>query len=223
MIHVCPSSRVKTNVGRIPLLVSLILPLAAADSSSLNRTLKGVEERYNRAQTLEIGFSEAYSAQGKTRKPESGTLYLRKPGRMRWQYSTPAGKLILSDGKFFYIILPDTARVQKMKTRESEDMRAPLAFLLGRLHFEKDFQNFQSKPAGEDTIIDAEPKSPDLPYSHVEFEVTPEFEIRRVIVTGQDHSVFDFHFDHEKLNPLLDAKLFRFTAPPGAIVEETLN
>ena len=185
--------------------------------------LKGVEERYNRAQTLQIAFSEAYTAQGKTRKPESGTLFLRKPGRMRWQYTAPAGKLILSDGKFFYVVVPDSPRVQKMKTRESEDMRAPLAFLLGRLRFEKDFQNFQSKPAGADTVIDADPKSPDLPYSHVEFEVTPQYEIRRVIVTGQDHSVFDFHFDQEKLNPPLDSKLFQFVAPPGAIVEEAVN
>ncbi len=195
----------------------------AADDAGLNQTLKAVEDRYNHAQTLQIHFSEAYTSQGKTRKPETGTLYLRKPGRMRWQYTAPEGKLFLSDGKFLYLIVPDSKRVQKMKTKESEDMRAPLAFLLGRLHFQRDFQHFQSHPEGAGEWVSAEPKSPDLPYTQVEFEVTQQFEIRRVKVTGQDHSVLDFHFDGEKLNPQIDGKLFQFSLPPGGILEETLN
>jgi outer membrane lipoprotein carrier protein len=197
--------------------------LLSADDAGLRQTLKSVEDRYNHAQTLQINFSEAYTTQGKTRKPETGTLYLRKPGRMRWQYTAPAGKLFLSDGKFLYLVVPDSKRVQKMKTKESEDMRVPLAFLLGRLHFQRDFQNFQSHPEGAGEWVSAEPKSADLPYTQVEFEVTPQFEIRRVKVTGQDHSVLDFHFDDEKLNPQIDGKLFQFSLPPGGILEETLN
>ena len=192
-------------------------------AEDLGRTLKGVEDRYNHAQTLQLSFREGYKAQGKTRKPENGMLFLRKPGRMRWQYTSPAGKLFLSDGKFVYLIAPDSNRVQKMKTKASEDMRAPLAFLLGRLHFDKDFQNFQSRPEGPDTWITAEPKSPDLPYTKVEFLVTPQYQIRRLLVTGQDLSLLDFQFDQEKLNPTLDSKLFQFELPPGAVVEEQLN
>jgi outer membrane lipoprotein carrier protein len=203
--------------------VWLTVGLALADDAGLTRTLKTIEDRYNHAQTLEILFSEGYTAQGRTRKPESGTLFLRKPGRMRWQYSSPAGKLFLSDGKYLYMVTPDSNRVQKMKTKESEDMRAPLAFLLGRLHFERDFHHFQTRSEGANTWITAEPKSPDMSYTLVEFEVTPKFEIRRLKVTGQDHSVFDFHFDQEKLNPPLDRKLFQFELPPGAVVEETVN
>jgi outer membrane lipoprotein carrier protein len=203
--------------------VWLVAGTAFCADHGLKRTLKAVEERYNHAQTLQIAFSEAYSAQGKTRKPESGTLFLRKPGRMRWQYTSPAGKVFLSDGKFLYLIVPDSPRVQKMKTKESEDMRAPLAFLLGRLHFEKDFRDFQARPEGEDLWITADPKSPDLPYNKVEFQVTPKFEIRRVRVTGQDLSIMDFRFDQEKLNPPLDSKLFQFELPSGSMVEEILN
>ena len=196
---------------------------ALCADTSLSHTLKAVEDRYNKAQTLQLGFSEVYKAQGKARKPETGVLFLRKPGRMRWQYSSPAGKLFLSDAKFMYLVTPDSNRVQKTKAKETEDMRAPLAFLLGRLHFEKDFQNFQSRPEGADTWISAEPKSPDLPYTKVEFQVTPQFEIRRLLVTGQDLSVFDFQFDQEKLNPPLDSKLFQFQLPPGSMIEELDN
>ena len=197
--------------------------IALPADTGLARTLRGVEDRYNRAQTLQIAFNEEYRAQGKTWKPESGTIFLRKPGRMRWQYDSPKGKVFLSDGKFVYLITPDSNRVQKMKAKETEDMRAPLAFLLGRLHFEKDFQNFQSRPEGADTWISAEPKSPDLPYTKVEFQVTPEAMIRRVQVTGQDLSVVDFQFEQEKLNPPLDGKLFEFQLPPGSMLEESSN
>jgi outer membrane lipoprotein carrier protein len=203
--------------------VWLLASTALWADSGLSRTLKGVEERYNHAQTLEIVFSEGYRAQGKARKPESGTLYLRKPGRMRWQYASPAGKLFLSDGKWVYLVTPDSNRVQKMKVKESDDMRAPLAFLLGRLHFEKDFRNFQTRTEGPDTWITADPKSADLPYTKVEFQVTPQFQIRRVVVTGQDLSVLDFQFDQEKMNPPLDSKLFQFELPAGAVVEEQIN
>jgi outer membrane lipoprotein carrier protein len=207
----------------VALLVWLAAGTAFCADPGLMRLLKNVEERYNRAQTLQVTFTEGYTAQGKNRKPESGDLLLRKPGRMRWQYTSPAGKLLLSDGKFLYLIVPDSPRVQKMKAKETEDMRAPLAFLLGRLHFEKDFRGFQSRPEGADTWISAEPKSPNLPYTNVEFQVSPQFEIRRVKVTGQDLSVFDFHFDQEKLNPPLDGKLFEFQLPSGMAIEEIVN
>ena len=80
------------------------------------RTLKGIEDRYNRTQTLQLSFTESYKLQGRSRV-EKGELFLRKPGRMRWQYSSPAGKLFLSDGKWIYTILPDSNRIQKMKAK----------------------------------------------------------------------------------------------------------
>ena len=208
---------------RLALLVWLAADVLLPAETNLSKTLQAIEDRYNHAQSLQIAFSEGYTAQGKTWKPESGVLFLRKPGRMRWEYDSPKGKLFLSDGRFVYLVVPDSNRVQKMKAKETEDMRAPLAFLLGRLHFEKDFQNFQSRPEGNDTWITAEPKSPDLAYTKVEFQVTPQMQIRRLLVTGQDHSRHDFHFDQEKLNPALDGKLFHFELPPGAMLEEAVN
>ena len=180
------------------------------------RTLKAVEDRYNRAQTLQIAFSEGYSAQGKTRKPEIGTLFLRKPGRMRWQYTSPAGKLFLSDGKFVYVVLPDSPRVRKMKAKETEDMRAPLAFLLGRLQFQNDFREFRTQPDGDDVFITAIPKSDKLPYTEVTFLVSPDFVIRWLRVRGQDGSDLEFAFAGEKKNPPIGDAMFRFAPPPGA-------
>lgn len=199
----------------------LLLPLAVCAFGAdlnLDAFLKAVEARYNRAQTLEVSFNEAYKGTGQPRRAESGKLTLRKPGRMRWDYTTPKGKLFVSDGKYLWLFTPANNRVEKMKMKESEDMRAPLAFLLGKLNFGKEFRNISARAEGNDTRIAAEPASDNLPYTTVEFVVTSESRIRYLKVTGFDKSVLEFEFDQEKLNPALDAKLFQFQVPPGAEV-----
>ncbi|HVW83790.1 MAG TPA: outer membrane lipoprotein chaperone LolA, partial [Bryobacteraceae bacterium] len=151
---------------------------------------------------------------------ESGVLYLRKPGRMRWEYASPAGKVFLSDGKEVYLYNPDDRRATKSKLKESEDMRAPLAFLLGKLDFSREFKSFKTIAEGADTWIIAEPKSPNLAYTRVEFLAAPDGTIRRVRVTGQDRSRLEFVFTHEQLNAPVTPALFTFRVPPGVEVVE---
>lgn len=193
---------------------------AFAADPGLDKLLKNVENRYNKAKTLEVLFNESYTPQGKPQRSESGRLMLRKPGRMRWEYSQPKGKLFVSDGKFLWLYTPADNRAEKMKLQESDDMRAPLAFLLGRLNFDKDFRNLQARPDAAGTRITAEPKTDNLPYTAVEFVVAPDYQIREVKVTGFDNSILAFAFDREKVGPPFDAKLFQFKAPPGAQVVE---
>ena len=140
---------------------------------------------------------------------------------MRWDYTDPAGKLFLSDGKDVYLYTPANNEVAKFKMKESEDMRAPLAFLLGKLNFDKEFRNIQSKIEGADMRIIAEPKTDNLPYSAVEFLVAQDSHIKEVKVTGFDRSILEFHFDQERMDPPLDNKLFQFQVPKGAELVET--
>ena len=117
---------------RIPCLV-LLCALAARADSSIDQLIKKVQDRYNGAQTLSVQFIENYIILGRARPPESGTLQLRKERKMRWEYSQPEGKLFISDGKEIYLYTAADNRVEKMPLKDTEDMRAPLAFLLGRL------------------------------------------------------------------------------------------
>ena len=188
--------------------------------SDLARTLKAVETRYNSANTLQVLFHEDYNPPGRPHKSESGTLTLSKPGRMRWEYSQPAGKLWISDGKTAFMYLPAENRVERSPLKSSEEMGAPLAFLLGKLHFDKEFRNLQARPEGTGTRIQAEPTVDTLPYSQVEFLISGQNEIREVKVTGFDKSILLYSFDQEKMNPPVAPKLFQFTVPPGAEVVE---
>jgi outer membrane lipoprotein carrier protein len=182
----------------------------------LPQLLENVEKRYNRATTLQVAFEETLSAAGRGRQTESGSLSLRKPGRMRWDYTNPAGKLFLSDGKSIYYYNPASKRAEKIKLREAEDMRAPLAFLLGKLDFDKDFKNFQAANHPLGTLITADAKSEKLPYKKVEFVVSADAAIRELRVHGYDNSLLSFNFANEKMNPAVSDKLFRFELPAGA-------
>jgi outer membrane lipoprotein carrier protein len=206
----------------------LALPLAGADPNragdktrELDQLLKLVETRYNQAQSIQLDFSETYAGFHRPLQSESGVLYLRKPGRMRWEYQTPAGKLFLSDGRNVFLYTPDERRAERGSLKQSEDERAPLAFLLGKLDFSREFKSFRSRPGeGGGTWIAAEPKSDSLAYTEVEFLAMPEGRIERMRVTGQDQSKLEFTFRNERRNVTLAASLFTFTPPPGTEIVE---
>ena len=202
------------------LLVGVVAVSALSADASLDALLNRVENRYNRAKTLQVLFSQRYLRPGVGQKIESGTLDLRKPGRMRWDYQKPAGKLAVSDGKFLYLYDPEQNQARRWKIEDTEDLRAPLAFLLGKLHFQKEFKNIQGCPDGAGTRITAEPQNDNLPYSAVEFVVTPEGRIEEVKVTSFDRSVQDYTFADEKMDPPLIDRLFQFQLPPGAQLTE---
>src|SRR6266568_1364549 len=97
-LHILRPAYVCIFVTRL-LVVCLATVSAFAADDLLNQALKGLQDRYNRAKTLQVTFNETYTVQGRPHQSESGTLTLRKPGRMRWDYTTPPGKLFLSDGR----------------------------------------------------------------------------------------------------------------------------
>jgi outer membrane lipoprotein carrier protein len=204
-------------VSPFRLFVGLLAVSAFAGDAKVDALLKAAEARYNRANSLQVLFREDYTAVGHTRRTESGTLLLQKPRRMRWEYSSPKGKLIVGDGKDLWMYTPADNRAQKLPPLdESGDMRAPLAFLLGKLHFEKEFSNIQGHPEGAGMRITAGPKSNDLPYSAVEFLLDSDGRISEVTATAFDQSVYHFTFDQEKMNVPVAANLFRFQPPKGA-------
>jgi outer membrane lipoprotein carrier protein len=206
-------------MSQIRLLAGLLSVSAFAADPALNGILKSVETRYNKAKSLQVLFKEDYTPPGRARRSETGILMLRKPGKMRWDYTQPEGKLVVSDGKYFWIYTPAENRVEQVKFQQTDDMRAPLAFLLGKLDFDKEFRNLTSRKEGDATRILAEPKGDNLPYSNVEFLIGADNRIREVKATQFDHSVLIFTFDQERVDPPLDNKLFQFQPPPGSTTE----
>ena len=192
---------------------------APAPAVDLKALIAAVERRYNSARTMEAGFEQAYLSQGR-RRVERGQLSLRKPGRMRWEYTNPAGKLFIADGKYVWMFSPATGKAERAKLKASDDERAPLAFLLGKLDFSRLFRDFELIESGGATVIRALPKSDRVPYTSVEFVVSGQGEIQRLKVANGDGSMTEYAFTNQRMNGAVDDAKFRFVPPAGVPVEE---
>jgi outer membrane lipoprotein carrier protein len=91
-----------------------------------------LDQRYHDAQTLSAVFLERYSDGPHDARIESGTVYFRRPGRMRWEYDSPEKKLFIADGKTVWFYVPADHTVTKAPSKESSDWRTPLALLTGK-------------------------------------------------------------------------------------------
>lgn len=197
-----------------------LVPMSQLSAQTrISPILQGIEARYNAVKTLQVEFTQVFRF-GPRSRTESGTLSLQKPGKMRWEYADPEGKLFLSDGKFVYLYSPSTNVVERTPFRATDDLRAPLAFLLGKLDFQRDFRRFTLKPDASNYWITAEPKNEKSPYTMVSFLVSPNFEILEVEVSGMDQAVNRFRFRNELRNPPLTDSRFEFRPPHGARLVE---
>lgn len=194
----------------IPLIV-----LAQANPAPLAERLHRIETRYNSLRTLRSEFEQSLAVAQGRRITERGTLLLRKPGQMRWEYEQPAGKLFVSDGKQIYFLSPSARRLEISGIKETEDLRIPLAFLIGRLDFQRDFQRFEETPQPVGTKIRAIPRSSKSIFEYIEFIAASDGRLLFVNVQSKDGSTMAYSFRNEVLNPSLPASSFTLTAPEG--------
>src|SRR5438045_5623979 len=111
----------------------------------LHAIAHAVDEHYNHLRSLQADFTETYRGGGMDRA-ESGTLWLKKPGKMRWEYRSPREKLFLSDGKNAWFYVPGDRQVRKTAVRKLDDLRSPLSLLLGKTKLEKELQGLSIAP-----------------------------------------------------------------------------
>ena len=206
-----------------PIVMAILLAatLMAAEAD-VHTVADKVDHRYNHMQTLEAQFAESYSGAGMTRK-ESGTLLLKKPGRMRWDYDEPHPKMFLTDGSTAWFYVPGEKQVRRTPVKQVEDLRSPLRYLLGKSKLEKEFVGLtivtDAKPVnGGDIVLRGEPKGIEERVSETLLEVTPDGMITRIVVEGTDGSVTEFRFLQQKENVQIADQRFRFAPPPGVEV-----
>ena len=178
-----------------------------------------MDRHYNHLRTLQADFVEIYAGAG-TGRTESGTLWLKKPGKMRWDYRSPREKLFLSDGKQSWFYVADERQVRKISAHQLEDLRSPLAFLLGKSRLEKELKGLSLATdippleAG-DTVLRGVPVGMEDRVSQVVLEITPDRKISRISLNGTDGSVTEYRFSNQKENVQVSDQEFQFSPPPG--------
>jgi len=201
------------------LLALLLFAVSAFAQNDVHKIADRLDQHYNHIDTLQVNFSETYRGAGVNRS-ETGTLLLKKPGKMRWDYRQPRPKLFLSDGKVAWFYVPGEQQVRKASVKSLDDFRSPLRYLLGKTKLEKEFDGLSLAPdvkpleAGN-IVLRGVPKSMADRVNQVLLEVTPDSRLRRIVIEEGDGSSTEFQFADEKTGiPLADAQ-FRFTPPPG--------
>lgn len=181
--------------------------------------LKQVDGHYNHLVSLRTHFVERYSGLGMDRT-ESGTLLLKKPGRMRWNYTEPAGKVFVLDGKYAWSYTPGDAEVQRLPAKQVDDLRSPLRFLLGHTQLQKELDGIEVTSGGGGYRIAGVPKGMGQRVRQLALEVTAEGRITKIVLEETDGVRTEFAFDGSEENVPLAETEFHFVAPAGTTVVE---
>ena len=203
--------------------VATAIPAQAEDIQQLARAVDG---HYNHLHSLESDFTEIYRGDGPERV-ESGTLWLKKPRKMRWEYRSPNEKLFVSDGAAVWFYLPAERQLRQTSLRKLDDVRSPIAFLLGKTKLENELRGLskivdQAPLVPGNTLLRGVPRGvisqsgvSQSAVSEVELEITPSDQIVRIVLIEADGATTEFRFAGWKENLELSDSRFQFTPPPG--------
>ena len=197
------------------------LPARSAPGATpdVHAIAKAIDEHYNHLRSLQMEFTESYRGNGLDRR-ELGTLWLKKPRKMRWEYRSPREKLFLTDGQDAWLYVPGERQARKESFKKLEDLRSPLGFLLGKTKLEKELRGLSravdvTPLRPEDLVLRGVPTGMQDQISEVLLETTPDQRIVRIILRGTDDATTEYRFSDLKENVAIADERFRFQPPPG--------
>jgi outer membrane lipoprotein carrier protein len=198
-------------------------------AKSLARLL---EDHYRKPRTFQAVFLERYSESQKEARVESGTVYFRRPGQMRWEYESPEKKLFLVDGKTTWFYVPYDRTVTKAPVKESSDWRTPLALLTGKADLSRlcakiDLVAQQGIPDAHQ-VLRCIPKQAESPgdagdFTEVLLEVDASSgDLARIQIRQPGGVQLEYRFGSWRADVPLDASLFRFQVPKGVAIVDAM-
>ena len=196
-------------------------PPSAKDPSAHDLAQR-VDQHYNKLHSLKAGFTETYTGLGMHRQ-ESGAVLLVKPGRIRWDYNSPPGKVFVIDGKYAWFYTPGDAQVQRIEAKKLDDLQSPLRFLLGHTQLEKELTRLSLKPApnGESTLT-GQAKGQEQRIARVSLTVTAAGAITAIEIEEVDGAITSFTFTGEVPDAPIPPGALHFTPPAGVPVIDAM-
>ncbi len=179
-----------------------------------------IDAHYDHLRSLSVQFTQSYDGMGMHRV-ERGTLLLGKAGRlragrMRWSYTEPVGKLFVFDGRFAYFDTPGQSEVQRVPAKQLDDLRSPLALLLGHAELARQLTGLTLTQAADgDSTLSGVPKGLERRLSSLQITASPAGVIHDLVVEEVDGSRSSFHFVGEQGDVPTPADAFVYTPPPG--------
>jgi outer membrane lipoprotein carrier protein len=205
-------------------MVTLSLLPRAAWAQDLDQVVAGLEATYGKVNDLRADFSQVAhnKSLGQDIKAQ-GTVYLKKGGKMRWEYRSPSPQQIVSDGKVLWVYTPELNQVNKGSAPKA--LAGPAgSFLAGLGHVRDEFSVRFLNPANKldasgRPVLDLTPKSPTPLLTRLVLAVDPKDHIvREAVIYDQFQNTVTMTFTKVTPNPGLADSLFTFTPPKDAAV-----
>jgi outer membrane lipoprotein carrier protein len=207
--------------ARVLLLGFVLFPRTGLCADTAQQLAQRVDKYYNGLHSLRTAFTESFHGMGIDRE-ESGTLLLRKPGKMHWSYTNPAGKIFLLDGKYAWFYSPGDAQVERVSASQLDDLRSPLRFLLGHTQLQKELEGLTLSETPDGLQLSGVPKGMEKRVEKIVLGVSPDGAIHSMSITEIDGAQTAFTFKDSQANvPARDSD-FVFHPPAGIPVVDGL-
>lgn len=201
-------------------------PVAAPAPADAKPTAKEVVARmqkfYEQTTDLHAKFDQELSASIGGKKKASGDVWLKKPGRMRWEYTKPEKKLMVADGTTLWVYEPEDEQAFRQPMNAANNaLPSSVTFLFGTGRLESEFTITEDKPAegaGEpgDVVLKLVPIKPTAQYRFLYFVVDPKsYMVKESLVYDQQGGVNRMRFRDIETNKGLGNAKFEFTPPEG--------
>jgi outer membrane lipoprotein carrier protein len=181
-----------------------------------------LQRKYDTIRDFSADFvHEAESSVLRKKLTERGTVLVKKPGRMRWDYKTPEQKLFVSDGANAYMYVPADNQVVITPIATGDQATTAVLFLTGRGNLTRDFNvSFAQNGGAADTwALRLDPRTEERDYDWLEIVVDrSSFRLRSLKAAEKQGTTSTFRFSNFKENVGLADKTFAFTIPRGADV-----
>ena len=213
--------RLLTAIVVCLLAVATSAAAQTAPPPSLDDVVRALEGAYGRINDLKAEFSQnAFNKSLNQTIPATGAVYLKKGGKLRWEYTQPTPQEIVSDGKTLWVYTPTLNQVNVAPAPEA--LAGPAgSFLIGlgklREHFGVRFMNpAQPRDGDGNVVLDLAPKQPLPTLARLILSIDPRsWEVRKAVVYDQFENTVTMRFTKMTLNSGLADSLFTFTAPKG--------
>jgi outer membrane lipoprotein carrier protein len=197
------------------------LTSASQATPSAQQVAASLQKKYDTIHDFSADFVHDYEG-GILRKKlsEKGTVQIKKPGRMRWIYTSPQKKEFVSDGRRMYVYYPDDKQVTVTAVPQEDEATSAVLFLAGKGNLTRDFTvSFVPGAAPDTYALKLLPRLKDHDYDWLEIVVTRDtMQIRALSFEDKQGGRSTFRFSSFKENPGLADKIFVFKIPAGADV-----
>ncbi len=201
----------------------LLLPIVAAGQARppAADTARALQQNYDRVRDFTADFTHTYEGGVlKKKSTEKGTVQIKKPGKMRWEYTAPEKKTFVSDGVQIYSYVPADKQGIHSPVPKDDEATTAILFLAGKGNLLRDFEVSYAEAPSTDTValrLDPRKKQRDYDWLIVAVDKT-SMQIRQLTAADQQGGHSTFQFSNYRENTGLADSVFTFKFPKGTDV-----